>query len=175
MTGIERGRKRRLRGLALVVVMASLGVGASALAASPKPIAAVDVKIPDKLLDLAVKKEDVAKSLPTGRTDVAADGMSLYSIRRGDNLLIATLQVVHFRPDTDPSSARFRTTFVDAIGSTSTEVVMMGTERVSITAAKGLTIAVWFRARDAFVLSIRSKDFNQPKSLLRQAFEQVTP
>jgi hypothetical protein len=158
--------------------LAALGVGAALLLGSacggdgPKAAAsevtALDASIlPAELLGLRVAVEEIggAKNVK----DPFVESVGLYSLREGE-LLQGTLQVSRFSADADSETSRFRQAVVQQIGSTVPKRYRMGGQTVYLTAGKRQSIAVWFRGRYFFVLSMR-EEFGRPRALLRSALE----
>jgi hypothetical protein len=155
---------------ALLIMVGSAAMFVTAHAAGARP-AEAQLKIPDTLIDLPVKREDISKTLTGVPNNLATDQVSLYSIRNADNLLLATLEVGRFGDSADYKSGGFRKDLAAQIGASRSQVLRVGDQLVSITTAKGLTIAIWYRGRYLMVLSMRNTDFFRPKALLRAALE----
>jgi hypothetical protein len=167
--------------LAAAAVVAALfcGCGRSdAARAQPTPGKAVKTLelpgLPADLLGLKVAREDVSE--PVSRVDSAfIDGLALYSLRtapsgNGGDLVQATLQVSRFNPGADPTSKKFRETVVNQVGSSKPRAFRLGNRTVYLTTGTKQSIAVWFTGRYMFVLASRA-DYDQPRTLLRQALE----
>jgi hypothetical protein len=149
--------------LAVVVTMVvgACGGGGGGDAQGVKQLTA---KIPDRVLDLVVKSESIRSAQETKRPFI--DGLALYSLRR-DELLQATLQISRFSGGAKPDSARFRGSVINQIGSTVPKSFRMGGNTVYLTTGRRQAIAVWFRDRNLFILSMRD-EYGQPRRLLRQ-------
>jgi hypothetical protein len=159
------------RRVAALVVGGSLllaGCGNDAPDVGAKEVEAFDASIvPSELLGLAVGTEDIGGAEHV--KDPFVEGVGLYSLREGE-LLQGTLQVSRFTEDANSETARFRNAVVQQIGSTVPQQYRMGGRSVYLTAGKRQSIAVWFRGRYFFVLSMR-EEFEQPRALLREALE----
>jgi hypothetical protein len=165
----------RLRLLLVAVTIGALlsGCGRSeAAGAKPTPGKAVKVLdlpgLPADLHGLKVAKEDVTE--PVSRVDSAfIDGLALYSLRAED-LVQATLQVSRFNQGADVGSRKFREAVVNQVGASKPRAFRLGTHTVYLTTGTKQSIAVWFTGRYMFLLASRA-DYDEPRSLLRQALE----
>jgi hypothetical protein len=124
--------------------------------------------IPPKLAGLDVKQESLKETLTKAERAHYVDATALFSLRKADNELQATLQVSRFRDDPDYRTRTFRRLIVNRIGSTQPRALKIGTDVVHLSSAKGLLIAMWFRPDHMFVLAIRD-NYTKPKSLIRPA------
>lgn len=128
--------------------------------------------VPSALLGLPVAQESIGKQL---NADITSSGrahyferIELYSVRRPDGYLQATLEIGRFRAGTADGEDYFRRSLVDQIGEAQPIATRAGGTDVYVTSQKGLVIASWFRDHAMLILSIRDS-FDQPKSLIRQA------
>ena len=159
----------------ILVLVLALGVGAcgtgtgNAAAKKIKPLGA-DI-VPAEMVGLRVTPEDT--KVVNSTDDPFVEAVGLYGLRKGD-LLQATLQVSRFTAEANVKSSRFRTQVVQQIGSSEPKTYRMGEQTVYLTTGLRQSVAVWFKGRHLFVLSSR-QDFNQPRTLLRAAIEQVNP
>lgn len=126
--------------------------------------------IPSELLGLTVAPEQVHELNDTANAYV--DHAALFGLRKGE-LLEATFQISQFNPHADASDPKFRQRVLGKIGGTLARKARMGSEDVYFTAAAKQVIAVWFRGRSFFILSIR-EDFPFPRTLVRAALEVQT-
>ena len=138
---------------------------------SPEPtVKPASFHMPDKVLDLKVKAEDANGVVSQEKGSLASQEIGFYSLRRADNFLQATIEIVRFRPDSGYQSSDFQGGLVDQIGLTRPQTLRVGSVMVHVSASKGLANAIWFRGPFMFVLAIRS-EFDRPKSLLRAALD----
>jgi hypothetical protein len=173
------------RPLAIVVAVAALlgalaAVGMRA-AAAPTPatparpaVHAAAQKVtapamPAQMLGLDVKQEKTPRKLSGSSDPPYFDAMWLYSLRDDAKGLQAILEVGHFNADAQVGSTDFQQRIAQQIGSTSAlRQLRFGADRVDITSNDQLTVAVWFKGRDIFILTVRDT-YTQPKSLVRAA------
>jgi hypothetical protein len=153
--------------LAVAAVGGACGSGGTPNGQATEVKALQGVAVPDPLLDLATKNEDVSVVAGTKRPFVEAVG--LYSLRR-DDLLQATLQISRFTKQSKATSGKFRNSVVTQIGSTTPHRFRMGSETVYLTTGRRQSVAVWWKNRYLFVLSTRD-DYETPRALLRSALE----
>lgn len=171
MSSERRRRSRLVSVAALALAVAAVG-GACGNDGTPSG-QATEVKalqgiaVPDPLLDLATKSEDVSVVEGTKRPFVEAVG--LYSLRR-DDLLQATLQISRFTKQAKANKAKFRNAVVTQIGATTPRQFRMGHETVYLTTGRRQSMAVWWKDRYLFVLATRD-DYETPRALLRSALE----
>jgi hypothetical protein len=144
-----------------LVLLALAGVLGSAPALA-------QTSVPKTLNGLAVKQESIDTPGPRTSRDYLSD-IRLYSLRRGKQLE-ATLQIGRFRGSAPVSSLSFRRSIAARIGSVVPVEHRVGDSTVYVTKSKRLSVAVWFRERDLFILSIR-EDYSTPKSLIRRTLE----
>jgi hypothetical protein len=137
-----------------------------------KDVKPVDTKmLPATMLGLALAPEEVLGSIaPARRSEVEAAGM--FSLRSGD-LLQATLQVSRLRNDPRFRNPSFRALVVSQIGSSLPHKTRLDDMDVYLTTGARQRVAVWFKDRYFFILSMRD-DYKYPKSLIRTALG-VTP
>ena len=158
------------RGIAAALVAVSIVVGACGNDAPKgvpgnkvKPIAARS--FPSTILGLEVHEEDVKNNLAEAKNTYASQA-SLYSLRN-ENIVVATLQAMKLTDKFDYKSAREREALAVKIGGGRAEDYRVGSDTVYITQGQRQRIALWFRGRDLFVLSVR-QDFDRPRSLIRE-------
>ena len=119
------------------------------------------------LLGLTVAEENVDATVEHFERSFA-DAISVYSFRRPEGLLEATLQVSRFM---DPARLRqpsFRAGLAEQLGSTRPVQVLVGSTSVSATRGNKQRLFVWYRGRYVFVLAVRD-EFREPRNLLREA------
>lgn len=122
--------------------------------------------IPPTLAGMKVTLEDSTDYLKEiDRTYL--EQFSLFSVREAE-LLQATLQVSRFTDDAKYTSAAFRNSVVDRVGSAKAQQFRMGDREIYMTVGTKQQIAVWFDGAYMFVLSIRD-DFLKPRALVREA------
>jgi hypothetical protein len=162
-------RARLLAGLLAVAALAGAcgndspkGVPGNAV----KPIAARS--LPSTILGLEVHEEDVKNSLNEAKNTYATQA-SLFSLR-DENLVVATLQATSLSDQFDYKSAKERTALAIKIGGGRAQQFRVGADTVYITQGQRQRIALWFRGRNLFVLSVR-QDYEKPRSLIREALE----
>lgn len=166
----------RLARFALVVVTASVlaacGGGAPNSkfrgTAGTKIQSAAAVAVPSEVLGLAVKPEDITKTVSNAQR-AYIDSLALYGMR-SDNLLQATLQVSRFNADAKYQTDRFRLAVVNQVGSRRPTALTVQDQPVYLTAGNRQRIYVWFKGRYFFVLASR-EDFGSPRALLRTLLE----
>lgn len=130
---------------------------------------AARVQMPSKVLGLDVVTEDITGQLEEIRASYF-DAVGLYSFRRDDNLLRATLQVGRFGPLADPDDPEFRAQVIGNLGATVPEEIRVGDETVFLTAGNEQNIFAWLEDDALLVLSIRN-DYPFPRTLLRRLAE----
>ncbi|MFN2462859.1 MAG: hypothetical protein ABR573_03020 [Candidatus Dormibacteria bacterium] len=140
----------------------------SAGSAPAKHCAHLDAPVPKTLADFALSEESVCGSLSQTQRVPAVSALTLYSVRRADQLLIATLEVGRLKPAFDPSSSAVRGTITAQVGDTSPERLKVGNTIVYVSQARGLSVLTWFRKRDFYVLAVRDI-FDRPRTMLREA------
>jgi hypothetical protein len=170
--------KRTLTTLAGLVLLAAIAPACGGAAeAKVSQVSGKDVRpieatiVPSKILGLAVASEEVLGSIAAARrSEVEAAGM--FSLRSGD-LLQATLQVSRLRDDRRFRTASFRALVVSQIGSSLAHKTRLDDIDVYLTSGARQRVAVWFKGRYFFILSMRD-DYRYQRSLIRTALE-VTP
>jgi hypothetical protein len=177
----------------LTVVATSLGSGA-AHADTPAPIPAsssgatpsaaptatatpipkgalcadLHITLPGTVDGLPLTTEKSCTDLSSTPQPAAIDAMALYSLRRSDTLLLATLQVSRFRPQIDVTSAASQAAIIKGLSTTIPAVLRVGDTIVYQTQTSSVTLQIWFRGRYLFVLAIRDL-VGKPRTMLRQA------
>jgi hypothetical protein len=144
-----------------IVATLSVAVLASApgLAATGGP--------PATLNGLSVHRENIGKPGPRSARDYLVD-VRLYSLRVKKQLE-GTLQIGRFR-DSAPRTASFHRQIAGQVGTSVPREQRVAGTTVFVTRGKKLGIAVWFRGREMFVLSIRD-GYTQPKALIRKTLK----
>jgi hypothetical protein len=125
--------------------------------------------LPPKLNGLTVRHEDVRVELKQVRRSYA-QAAGLWSLRRSDDRVQATLEIVRFFNEPRYSSAGFRRTIVNQIGTSRPVETLMGDRSVYRTTGTKQTVALWFSGRHMLLLSIRD-DLKTPRALIRRALE----
>ena len=177
--------------LATFIAGAALGTGqvradtpapspsANATAAAtptPTPIphgqlcAHLPINMPPTLDGLPVSREESCTDLGSVAHPSAVDAITLYSLRRSDKLLLATLQVSRFAPQVDASSPSVQASIVTQLSPTIPAMVRVGGTIVYHAQTSTVTLLSWFRGRYLFVLAIRDL-VGRPRTLLREALE----
>ncbi|MHB8665714.1 MAG: hypothetical protein ACYDH6_23785 [Acidimicrobiales bacterium] len=152
--------------LVAVLVACGGGRGLDLRGTSGSKIAhAADVVVPDTVLGLAVKPEDVTKTVALIQR-AYIDSLVLYGLRQ-DNLLEATLQISRFNPGTRYRTPKFRQAIADQLGSQVPITATVGGQTVYVTAGNRQRLSVWFKGSYLFVLATR-QDYPMARSLLRQ-------
>ena len=155
---------------AALALCAACGGGAIAQSAKGPDIDELPAKLlPASLGGLHVRAEDVRVELKQARRSYA-QAVGLWSLRRDDDRVQATLEVVRFFDDPRYSSRAFRQTIVNQIGSSRPVETRMGDHPVYRTTGTKQTVALWFSGRNMLLLSIRD-DLKTPRALIRRALE----
>lgn len=162
-----------LAALALCGLAASCGGTPVVASAKGGDIAQLPADVlPQRLSGLEVRHEDVEVELKQVRRSYA-QAAGLWSLRRDDDRVQATLEIVRFFDEPRYSSAAFRRTIVNQIGSSRPAETRMGDHAVYRTTGTKQTVALWFSGRHMLLLSIRD-DLKTPRALIRRALE-VSP
>lgn len=161
--------RARIAVVAISLAVASVACGND----TPDGVAGKDVKpiaasMPATILGLEVHQEDVSTSLAETKNTYASQA-SLYSLR-DENLVVATLQATTLTDAFEHEKAREREALAVKIGGGRAQQFRVGSETVFLTQGQRQRIALWFRGRNLFVLSVR-QDFERPRSLIREALE----
>lgn len=165
--------------LAVLVGLAAVHMGMASTNTKParKTVAAAShspkcgtlaIHAPNSINGLKVSIEDPCSTFAFARGDRAVDKMGLLSIRQGDNLLIATLEVARFVAQAPLHDAGFRAGVIDAIGDTQPSTLVVGGRTVYSSTSAGLFLVSWMQGRYLYVLAIRDS-YAFPKALLRGA------
>ncbi|GAC1587009.1 MAG: hypothetical protein NVS3B21_01570 [Acidimicrobiales bacterium] len=153
-------------------VLAGCGGGAPSAkfrgTAGDKIQSAAAVAVPQEVLGLTVRAEDVTKTVANTKR-AYIDSLALYGMR-ADNLLQATLQVSRFNADAKYQTDRFRLAVVNQVGTRRPTALTVQDQPVYLTAGNRQRIYVWFKGRYLFVLASRD-DFASPRALLRSLLE----
>ena len=158
-----------LAAIALLVCTACGGDAVVASAAGPEIDQLPADVLPSKLSGLRVQHEDVGVELKQVRRSYA-QAAGLWSLRRDDDRVQATLEVVRFFDEPRYSSNAFRRTIVNQIGTSRPVETRMGSRPVYRTTGTKQTVALWFSGRHMLLLSIRD-DLTTPRTLIRRALE----
>ena len=160
----------RLAALAMAVLVAfgacgttapEEGVAGRSIAKLPRPV------VSGAILDLVVSEEDVADTVARFQRSYA-DAISVYSFRRADGLLQATLQVSRFADAGKLQEAGIRRRLVEQLGSTTPVALDVGTSTVYVSRGNKQRLFTWFRGGHVFVLAVRD-DYREVRTLLREA------
>jgi hypothetical protein len=125
--------------------------------------------VPSTLTGLRVRHENVKTELEQVKRSYA-DAAGLWSLRRSDDRVQATLEIVRFFDEPRYTSSAFRGTIVNQIGSSRPATTRMGNHTVYRTTGTKQTVALWFAGRHMMLLAIRD-DFAKPRTLIRRALE----
>jgi hypothetical protein len=165
-----RDKFLRTHVIGVSMIVAALAGACGGGAPAPKGVRALDLPaLGDHVLDLQVQPETAKVSALKGVSRPYVDGIGLFSLR-SDAQLEATLQVSRFTSRADVKSAKFRDSVIRQIGSTEPQQFRMGDKAVWLTTGRRQSVAVWFRDKNLFILSIRD-DYPQPRTLLRTVLE----
>lgn len=137
-------------------------------AASPAEVEAAGVRLPNVLLGLEVRVEDVSKQFQETKRPWI-DNLGLFSLREND-LVRATLQVSRFNRAADPGSKEFRSAIIDNLGTVRPQEMRIGNTSAFLTTGNDQSIFVWFEGRGFFVLTTH-RDYEFPRLLLRRLVE----
>lgn len=149
----------------LVSCASDLEVGAPSAAPVSGKVATAGISLPQQVLGLQVKPEDVsAKLKDVKRTYISSTG--LFSFRESD-LVRATLQVSKFNLLANPKNLTFRKSIVDRLGSTKPQTVRIGDQTVYMTTSNEQQVFAWFEGKGFFVLSVH-RNYEFPRTLLRR-------
>lgn len=185
LSTLVRGRLRRAVLLATAgVILAGTAVSAATPAASPVatatpspkpqpkngPCKALKLKVPPFVAGFPLTEENPCNDLGTTQHPSAINTINLYSLRRPDKLLLATLQISRFRPGVDGSSEQVRESVRAQIGETVPELLQVNGTTVELTRSRGVSLLVWFRGNYLFALSARDV-YSEPRLLLRKMLE----
>lgn len=154
-----------LAGLLLAGAVMVLSASAP-LAKGPGPAAP---PLPKSILGLTVGKEDITKTLAQDPRELYVNGVWLYSLRQGRELM-ATLELGKFRSNSPWKSADFDLSLAGQLGSSQPAVIRLEGLPVYVATARGLEIASWYRHGYMSILAIRAT-YKDPKDLLRQVLE----
>jgi hypothetical protein len=151
--------------IAAFSIGAFVGCGNNEQTARPRKIEPLQMNLPGELLGLKVKPEDISGPLATVKPSYVRQA-ALFSMRTGDDLVQATLQVSRFTDESRYKSNSFRRTIITQLGSTPPRETRMGKRIVWRTSGSKAALAIWFDGNLMFLLSIRD-DFAQPRTLIR--------
>jgi len=138
--------------------------------ANPQLCTQLDLRVPEKLADLPLAQESVCSTLSVTAHTPGVNAIDLFSIRRPDKVLVATLEVARLRANLDPHSTEVQGSIVAHVGDTSPQKLKVGDTYVWVSQARGLSLMTWFRGNKLLVLAVRDI-FDHPRTLLRQALE----
>jgi hypothetical protein len=157
---------RRALAACALLALAACGGRSDAKGTAGNRIGAIGERVlPAKVLGLDVRAENVADAVTHSRFSYV-DALSLFGLRSG-SLLQATLQVSRFNSDARPSSATFRSTIVEQYSGSTPKEVVLASVPVFLSTGTQQKVAMWFRGRYFYVLSVRD-DFAHPRTLLRE-------
>ncbi len=143
----------------------------TATAPKGEDIKQLDLSLPPEIEGLKVQKEDISGALERVNPSYVSE-TALYSLRSGDELVQATLQVNRFVDDqTLPSN--FRQRVVAQLGGTPAIPTRMGDRTIWRASGSNQTLALWFRGKAMYVLSIRN-DMERPRTLIRHLSNLLT-
>lgn len=145
------------------VVFAACGPGAAE--SGPGTASSAVIALPNQVLGLAVKSEDVAKQTK-GIKRSYTDSVALFSFREND-LLRASLQVSRLNSLARPKSEGFRKSVIELVGGSTPLKVRAGDVTVYTTSGNKQNIFVWFRDKGMFILSVH-QDYEFPRTLVRK-------
>lgn len=158
--------RRAVLTAASAATLALLGCGSKAeVATSARPIEVLPINLPDDIVGLKVRNEDIAGALKEVRPSYVRQA-ALFSLRSPDDLVQATLQVSRFRDERRYKTSGFRRTIINQLGSSTPRETRMGEHTVWRTSGSKLALAVWFEGDSMYLLSIRD-DFDRPRTLIR--------
>jgi len=161
--------KRALRLLAAGLLAAAVSISVwqvSPLAKTNTPSAPV---LPASIQGLKLSQENVSKTLAEGRRTLYSDGIWLYSLRQGKELM-ATLEVVHFKSDAPWKSQSFDLSLANQLGGSVPAVLRLRGRPVYVSTTRGLELLTWFKNGYLNILAVRS-NYTAPKTLLRDVIE----
>jgi hypothetical protein len=159
-------RRSVARAAALVVIAGSLAAcgGSKVQGTLGRNVKTLDAPAPaPEILGLKAQPEDVSKLIST----VYVNAVSIYSLRK-DDVVQATLQISRFNSKARPNDPEFRRTLVTNLGGSEGTPTTVGKETVFITQGTRQRVAVWFRAKNVFILTTRD-DYDMPRALLRES------
>ena len=159
---------------AALVLLVLVGIGSAGCrrttASAKTKIAQLPASsVPVSMLGLRVRREDVGPELKQFRRSYA-EAAGLWSLRRGDDRIQATLQIVRFLPGARFVTSGFRRSIANQIGGAAPTPTRMGQLIVWRSTGTKQAIALWFQGRHMFLLAIRD-DFRRPRTLMRRALE----
>jgi hypothetical protein len=169
MTG-HRPRRIALFCIMTLILLDACAGGRRVASADGEEIKQLDAAtVPASLEGLVSRHEDVRAGLNEVRRSYVQSA-GLWSLRREDDQVQATLQIIRFFDQPRYESSTFRQIIVNQISSTRPKGTNMGGRTVYRTAGSDQTTALWFRDLNMFLLSIRN-DYPKRRSLIRQALE----
>ena len=153
----------------LLVALVAAGLAAAAFQVSPlaKTSAPSVPHLPGSVHGLTVQRENITKTLAEDRRSLYVDGVWLYSLRQGKELM-ATLEVAHFKSDAPWRSQDFDLSLAGQLGGSVPAVARLEGTPVYISTARGLNLLAWDRNGYLLILGIRNT-YKSPKELLRDA------
>lgn len=156
----------RLLIVALVGLLLLPAACRRSVATGPGDVRAPRVSMPSQILGLRVEQEDVSTLIEEVDRSYF-DSVGMFSLRE-DDLLRATFQLARFNFAARPNDARFRSSIIGLLGSSTPQQILVEDTIVYATSGSEQIVYVWFRDRAMFVLSVH-RDFEFPRTLLRRA------
>lgn len=153
--------------LALGAVLTGCG-GPGPKAISSSPQLAGSVKLPDRIIGLSVKPEDITADLAKVQ-GAYVDSVALFGLRDG-TVLRAALQVSRFNRLAKPNDPAFVTLIVNQFGTSEPQEMRLGDQAVWLSPGKLQYIFLWFSGDKMFVLTGR-RDYPFVRSLARRLVE----
>jgi hypothetical protein len=157
---------RRLRRLGAAGVLAAfLSVAAWQVSPLAKTTTPAAPALPATIQGLKVGQENVSKTLAEDRRALYVDGVWLYSLRQGKELM-ATLEVARFKSTAPWRSSGYDLSLANQLGGSIPAVLRLDGRPVYVSTTRGLELITWFKDGYLDILAVRST-YNSPKSLLR--------
>lgn len=177
-------RLRLLVGATAVMTTLALGTHLAVAGSSVKPAgkhtashkvakpACTPLKVaaPNTMAGLKVTAENPCSTYLEARGDRALDAVALLGLRGDSNLLMATLEIGHFRSAAPLNDAGFRSEVLQSIGDLVPRPLVVGGQTVEVSASPGLVLVSWIRGNYLYVLALRDT-YATPKELLRVALK----
>lgn len=151
---------------ALAAVLSAFLWQVSPLAKTSPPAAPA---LPASVQGLKITPENVSKTLAGEQRQLYTDGIWLYSLRSGKELM-ATLEVGHFKSDSPYRSSDFDLSLATQLGGSVPVVLRLGGRPVYVSTTRGLELLTWFKDGYLEILAVRST-YTAPKTLLRDLLE----
>jgi hypothetical protein len=152
----------------LALLLAACRSGQSERKGGTDSVEAGGVRLPNQLLGLQVKPEDVSGEFGEVRRSYIAS-LGLFSLREND-LVRATLQVSRFNSLARPSDRGFRNSVINRLGTTKAQTLRVGDTSVYVTSKTDQQVFAWFEGRGFFVVTTH-RDYEFPRTLLRRIID----